>query len=143
MQACEKAVQDNLKKVSVAQKASELATQTLADFNRTLPAMIDALYLGCINRVVGKEAIEQAREKELQLLAKRQEHQNECQQRQDELSNCQSMLDHSKEALKKEQLKYEGLQILVKELRKKNNINQERQYNKMMDEFAILKFNVK
>jgi len=134
--AQEKAVQAALKKVDVSDQALKSAQKTLTEFVTKLPTMIDALYLGCINQTVGKEAIEDARQKELGLLAKKGEYAKHEQDRQEELIQSQRELLAAKQQLHIEQRKYEGLQTLVKDEHKKARQMHERIQNKRLDEFA-------
>ena len=136
VETAEKAVYDALTNVEAAKTRLQEAIDTLREYAGRLPTLIDALYAECINRTVGKEYVEHARQKELKLIAKRDEYQQDERQCEEKLAVAQENLMHARESLKKERLKYDGLEVLVKEEVKKENISLERRQNKLLDEFA-------
>ena len=136
VETAQKAVFQALKNIEDAKLSLKQATDVLRDYVARLPVLIDTLYAECINRTVGKDYVEDVRHKELKLLAKRDEYQQDERKCEENLAKCEEDLIHARNSLKKEQLKYDGLEVLVKQEIKKEDVFRQRKENKLMDEFS-------
>jgi uncharacterized coiled-coil DUF342 family protein len=136
VEAAEKAVQVAIKNVSQAKAAHDAAKDALHDYTQRLSSLIDELYEQCVGQAVGKDLVQEIHQKELKLLAKRDEYRNDCHKCEEHVKECETALVQAKATLREQELKYEGLKSLITQENKQYKIALERKENKQMDEFA-------
>lgn len=127
---------------AIERKQTEVqeAQNTLDDYAKKLPELIEQLYLEVIGQKVDVAFVQEKTKMETKLVQKKTEYQQQVNQRQDELAQAQQDLITAQIEYAHQEKKKEGMKILLHEQNQRQKRAEEQQLNKIIDELASVQY---